>query len=77
MGREVEDFIDPLLKNDKFFSTCAIMMQVVTEEKCNKCWTSSKFESILPPQKDKYFKGEKSGFIISEIKEVSLVISLY
>lgn len=81
VGREVEDFVDPLLTKDRYLSTYALMMQLVPEE---KCWPSSKLESILPPQSydsthltTLVHKAEKSGSNISKLVEVSAVMYFY
>lgn len=81
IGREVKDFVDPLLTKDKYMSTYALMMQLVPDE---KCWPSLKFQSILPPQNGdttqlntSIHKVEKREFNISMVKEVNVVMSLY
>ncbi|ESR60898.1 hypothetical protein CICLE_v10017626mg [Citrus x clementina] len=38
VGREVDDFVDPLLIKDRYLSTYALMMQLLPEE---KCWPNS------------------------------------
>ncbi|GAY55184.1 hypothetical protein CUMW_162440 [Citrus unshiu] len=51
VGREVDDFVDPLLIKDRYLSTYALMMQLLPEE---KCWPNSKIclkkEKFLLPQ---------------------------
>ncbi|XP_024948537.1 uncharacterized protein LOC102622519 isoform X2 [Citrus sinensis] len=86
VGREVDDFVDPLLTKDRYLSTYAVMMQLLPEE---KCWPSSKFESILPPQNANtpdltIHKAKNSELCCSKVKqdlleegEVSAPTSVY
>ncbi|GAY67827.1 hypothetical protein CUMW_259550 [Citrus unshiu] len=74
VGREVDDFVDPLLTKDRYLSTYAVMMQLLPEE---KCWPSSKFESILPPQNANtpdltIHKAKNSELCCSKVKQVSV-----
>lgn len=81
VGREVKDFVDPLLTKDRYMPTYALMMQLVPDE---KCWPNLKFQSLLPPQNGdttqlntSIHKVEKREFNISMVKEVNVVMSLY
>ncbi|GAY69181.1 hypothetical protein CUMW_270020, partial [Citrus unshiu] len=74
VGREVDDFVDPLLTKDRYLSTYALMMQLLPEE---KCWPSSKFESILPPQNANtpqltVHKAKNSDLSCSKVKEITV-----